>query len=127
MVSILWQLPAYVVITLAEILLSVSGPEFAYQEVIFFKKCYLQAKICSFIGVQRTEVGCSSDVVAYTGDGERHRVDSGWSTFRNTCSLLSIVFFPLTEFVDRSSSHITPTHILLTLVACHQRVEPKSA
>lgn len=43
MVSILWQLPAYVVITLAEILLSVSGPEFAYQEASKELKSVVQA------------------------------------------------------------------------------------
>lgn len=42
-VSILWQLPAVVVITVAEILLSVSGPEFAYQEASKELKSVVQA------------------------------------------------------------------------------------
>ncbi|KAK6038238.1 hypothetical protein COOONC_24257, partial [Cooperia oncophora] len=42
-VSILWQLPQYAVITVAEILISVSGLEFAYQEASIEMKSIVQA------------------------------------------------------------------------------------
>ncbi|KAK5986030.1 Peptide transporter family 1 like [Trichostrongylus colubriformis] len=42
-VSILWQIPQYFVITVAEILFSVSGLEFAYQEASVQMKAVVQA------------------------------------------------------------------------------------
>lgn len=78
-VSILWQLPAVVVITVAEILLSVSGPEFAYQEVVHYCRYILPLRLTRFsiLGLQRAKVSRPSGVVAEPVNWEYHHSNCG--------------------------------------------------